>query len=630
MVKAEGKCVVSRGEITGYVIFPSHRVFSLALPSPRRAASQAQPSQTQRSQERRAKEPEEPEEEEEEEEEEGRNMRVDDDEERGGDDDIKRAAHALVRLAMFAEPTACRSAGTRSLRKAMLGSNGRAFTRVFNSAQAILRTTHGMELVELCSRAELDKDTAQPTNGKEGDSRLPVLKKKGTFRTAHRRRHAAAAAGSKTYILHSTLNEHIMAQAELTHEAVLEAEAVDAASDDDDDDDEFGGSAAHGSIISWSSADQLGPIGILYVILALILVRGRVMSDPPTAIRDGSIVFSATSMHRALTLDAYRTALIRQGFLDRQQVGDAERALGGMGKCARVAQADDDAGQTYEWRWGTRAQSEVSEQAVAAFVAEFMVGDDARDEPDEEEESAAACSRASSLRRAGSCPRLDECAGGMLCAPPRLAPVGRSARCQSSSFRASRSSSPRTPADLGPFCRLYAAWLSDLPPMPLPVHRQRVHAGPGRVLGHHPFAPPSSPPQPEVEHVPAPLAVVSTDAAAVYILAPLPVVLVDNPPIALTRSALILARLGDDTDSDSSSDYTDSDDDLDEPIIPSPISTQPRVLLDSRRGNLRRAVHIKRALAKISTPQLSPGKPLENGRGKRLSVRARKEKENGI
>ncbi|KAJ7479788.1 hypothetical protein FB451DRAFT_1171880 [Mycena latifolia] len=123
-------------------------------------------------------------------------------------------------------------------------------------------------------------------------------------------------------------------------------------------------------------------------------------------------------------------------------------------------------------------------------------------------------------------------------------------------------------------------------------------------------------PQPGAEHVPAPLVVVSTVVAPIHILAPAPVVFVKKPPIALTR--------------DSSSDYTDSDDDLDEPIIPSPIPTQPRVFLDSRRGNLRCAMNIKRALAKTSTPQLPPGKFLENGRGKRLSVRVRKEKENRI
>jgi hypothetical protein len=52
----------------------------------------------------------------------------------------------------------------------VLGSNTRAFPRVLAMAQDILRNTLGMELVELRSRAELDKDaTAAAGNGKEDD-----------------------------------------------------------------------------------------------------------------------------------------------------------------------------------------------------------------------------------------------------------------------------------------------------------------------------------------------------------------------------------------------------------------------------------------------------------------------------
>jgi hypothetical protein len=98
----------------------------------------------------------------------------------------------------------------------------------------------------------------------------------------------------------------------------------------------------------------------------------------------GTIGFSAASTHRTLSLDAYLTLLIRQGFLDRQQVGgdgaDANKKGGAKGKRTPVQAQDDDAGgqQTYEWRWGARAQSEVREKAVAGFVAEFkfMVQDE--------------------------------------------------------------------------------------------------------------------------------------------------------------------------------------------------------------------------------------------------------------
>jgi len=35
----------------------------------------------------------------------------------------------------------------------------------------------------------------------------------------------------------------------------------------------------HGSILSWTQNDQLGALGVLYVILALILVNGRVIQE---------------------------------------------------------------------------------------------------------------------------------------------------------------------------------------------------------------------------------------------------------------------------------------------------------------------------------------------------------------
>ncbi|KAJ7634322.1 hypothetical protein B0H17DRAFT_1149732 [Mycena rosella] len=85
------------------------------------------------------------------------------------------------------------------------------------------------------------------------------------------------------------------------------------------------------------------------------------------------------------------------GFLDRQQIGAAEGKKGGRGKRARVAQADEEAGQTYEWCWGARAQSKVGEQAVTVFVAEFMAGDE-RQEDAEEEEGGAGAARANKRR----------------------------------------------------------------------------------------------------------------------------------------------------------------------------------------------------------------------------------------
>jgi hypothetical protein len=98
----------------------------------------------------------------------------------------------------------------------------------------------------------------------------------------------------------------------------------------------------------------------------------------------GMLSFDAQSTHRSMTVEQYLSTLIRHGYLDQQQAGEAAKAKGKRGRVA--ANADDDSGATYEWRWGPRARSEVGEKGIAQFVAEFMVGDADDDEDDEEEE----------------------------------------------------------------------------------------------------------------------------------------------------------------------------------------------------------------------------------------------------
>ena len=67
----------------------------------------------------------------------------------------------------------------------------------------------------------------------------------------------------------------IIEQAALSDERLLEEEIAEGPDDDDDDDMPRN----YGSIIAWSTADQLAALGLLHVILALILVNGRVISE---------------------------------------------------------------------------------------------------------------------------------------------------------------------------------------------------------------------------------------------------------------------------------------------------------------------------------------------------------------
>ncbi|KAH9946740.1 MAGE-domain-containing protein [Amylocystis lapponica] len=328
--------------------------------------SQSQPRAPRPSQSQRARRPNRDDDENDEEEEDG-------DEEAGenNEDELERKAHDLVRLALFVEQRRVPLRRDEISKKGvLLGTGTRQFNAVFARAQEILHKTFGMELVELLSRAERDKDA----NDKDAE----LLKNTGVKKRA-------APSGTKTYILRSMLHPAIIEQAAATDPALLAAEKADlgASAPDDDDDDTGVGTRPHGSILAWRTADQLGAIGVLYVLLALILVDGRVMSDttlrtllrrlrlPPAA----SVPLSSQATHHPLGVDAYLAQLVRQGYLERARVG--EQKAGGA-KRARAPAATQGGGgdanaNAWEWRWGARAMGEVGERAVARFMAEFMV-----------------------------------------------------------------------------------------------------------------------------------------------------------------------------------------------------------------------------------------------------------------
>ncbi|KAF8876784.1 MAGE family-domain-containing protein [Gymnopilus junonius] len=359
-----------------------------AGPSQSQRPSQSQKTRTGRRQPHVEEVPEEEDEEEEEEAGEGEEMDVDGE----ADSEISRKVNALVRLALFTEH---RRAVLRrdEINKKVLGSNSRVFNQVFAEAQQKLKSTFGMELAELPTRAGLDQDGAE-----EGPNEAQLatgVKKK------------ANALGSKTYILRSTLDPVLVEHAAQTEEDILEEEAGDQAtlfpalnlSDEEDDSDEDAERIPkyYGSVIAWSKSDQLGSMGILYVILALVLVNGRVIADGdlrrslktlhlPSNPAVHPVRHSSSSTLRALSLDTFLSNLLKQGYLDRQQVGGDTgkkgKKSGGGAKRLRTQAEDQEAGKIFEWRWGSRAFSEVGEQNIANFVAEFMVVTDGEGEED--------------------------------------------------------------------------------------------------------------------------------------------------------------------------------------------------------------------------------------------------------
>ncbi|KAH9850455.1 MAGE family-domain-containing protein [Lenzites betulinus] len=305
--------------------------------------------------------------------------------------DLDRKARDLARLALFHEQR--RTPLKRDeISKKVLGTSSRSFNVVFAAANAILQKTFGMELVELHSTAA-DKEIS------EKDAEM--LKTAGVKKKA-------TSTGTKNYILRSVLDAAIIEKALSPDADIRELEQSEHpdANEEFAEDDNTIGTRSTGSIFAWHNADQLPSVGILYVILALILVEGRVINDNDLhnilkrlqLPANGPVPLSSQSSNQSLTIDAHLAQLTRQGYLEKHRVGNT-RAGGGTkrGRASQPANAnaanDDGTLAAYEWRWGPRAMAEVGERAVAQFVAEFMAvragGEDDADEdavgaPDDE------------------------------------------------------------------------------------------------------------------------------------------------------------------------------------------------------------------------------------------------------
>jgi hypothetical protein len=112
----------------------------------------------------------------------------------------------------------------------------------------------------------------------------------------------AVAQGSKTYILRLTLDPVLVECASQMNKRILEVEAADAP---DDVDGAGAGMHTYGILIRWNSADQLSMLGILHVVLTLIFVSGKVISN-------SALLVFLSSLHTFSTLPPLFPALFLQ------------------------------------------------------------------------------------------------------------------------------------------------------------------------------------------------------------------------------------------------------------------------------------------------------------------------------
>ncbi|KIP01274.1 hypothetical protein PHLGIDRAFT_97080 [Phlebiopsis gigantea 11061_1 CR5-6] len=287
-----------------------------------------------------------------------------------GEGDLERKANDLVRLALFTENKHM-PLRRDEISKKVMGSKSRRFGEVLARAQQILSNTFGMQLVELQTRpAEEEKDKKEDkAQEKNKDKNAPGIKKK-------------APTGTKSYILRSVLDPQLIKLATVPDDDLLRLEKGEFDADPElNAEDEYPVPEPTGAIIAWERGDQLQSIGLLYVVLSFILVHGRSISDNDlrTLLRrlrltaNTQVPRDARASLQHYTLDQFLSTAIRQGYLDRQRIGEAKGAQKKRGRASATQGGNNDDAVILEWRWGPRAMAEVGEQDIARFVADFMV-----------------------------------------------------------------------------------------------------------------------------------------------------------------------------------------------------------------------------------------------------------------
>ncbi|KIJ53414.1 hypothetical protein M422DRAFT_202312 [Sphaerobolus stellatus SS14] len=306
----------------------------------------------------------------------------------------ERRANDLVRLALFTE-TRRGTLRREDITKKIFGGrvNKNDFEQVFDRAQQVLHKTFGMELHEMMSRAErLKADAARDGANVDGDTNMGPAKKKAT-------------TASKQYILRSVLDDAIIEAASVWDAEIESAEKKEISTFYPDDDDR----QPEGTLIAWRQGgnDHLAQAGILHVILALILVNGRVLNDMQLRtylkrlrLPIGCTMPSNTSQTtKSFTIETYLSQLTKQGYLDRQKINNGTQGPQKRGRTS-AATLGEDSDANYEWKWGTRALAEIGEAGIRDFTVAFMDGidknrrgEEGEEEPDEEETEKQAADR---------------------------------------------------------------------------------------------------------------------------------------------------------------------------------------------------------------------------------------------
>ncbi|KAJ1026884.1 hypothetical protein NDA16_002179 [Ustilago loliicola] len=289
-----------------------------------------------------------------------------------------------------------------------------AFNVVFNAAQEKLQSVFGMAMVEVrkkgADNAELAKQAKQVLRAAEASA--------NGLRPRNQQRELSPTSetgpSSNQWVLRSNLFPELWKSLSNIDEELTNAYAESIAPPSSASSAQRRPSTSREpkAALDWKSADhQDGEMGLLYIILALILVNGRTITeatlymylrrlhlDPqkplPSALRGtgpslgststGSQSTQTQSRTRAMqgTLEGFLNAMVKQSYLEKQRsdvgidhvdaaINQAQTQSRRRGRTSGAAGADDET-TVWEWKWGGRAEVEVGERNIAKMIAHIF------------------------------------------------------------------------------------------------------------------------------------------------------------------------------------------------------------------------------------------------------------------
>ncbi|CDS01809.1 uncharacterized protein SPSC_06480 [Sporisorium scitamineum] len=331
-----------------------------------------------------------------------------------GQAEIKKKAAELVRYALACEyqRTLIKKEDIRS--KVLDDKTSRSFGPVFNAAQKVLHQTFGMYMVEVRAKGADNAELAKQAQ--------EVLRAAASSANGLRPRRQQAAAedssaahggpGTNIWVLRSALSPALIKELVETDQELGRAyeQASSASSSSSSAQRRRQAAGESKAAVDWKRADhQDGEMGLLYVILALILVNGRTITDAtlhmylrrihlqphtllPAALRGtGAAYGSASSGSQSTqtqarakamqgTLEGFLNAMTKQQYLEKQHsdvglnlmdaaVNQAQTQGRRRGRTSGSGGRADDETTVWEWRWGSRAEAEVGEKRIAELIS---------------------------------------------------------------------------------------------------------------------------------------------------------------------------------------------------------------------------------------------------------------------